>query len=176
MSILSLCEVASQATLLNRWLVMLWYFYLWPFRLKGYCHCLRLSVHPSVCPSVNFYLFCTKTCHRFELESSNLHQTCIMGYSQWVLITGVIDLDLHFKVILAILIQNSRKLVCLHSNSSQIWARITKFAPNIHPGYWKRELLTLTFKVILAILTWNSRKIWLFHAITCNGFELESPN
>ena len=27
-----------------------------------------------------------------------------------------------------------RNLACLRDNSSQIWARITKFAPNMHPG------------------------------------------
>ena len=38
------------------------------------------------------------TPHRFGLESPNLHQTCILGYSQLVLKMEVIDLDLqgHF--------------------------------------------------------------------------------
>ena len=38
------------------------------------------------------------TRHRFGLESPNLHQTCILGYSQLVLKMEVIDLDLqgHF--------------------------------------------------------------------------------
>ena len=38
------------------------------------------------------------THHRFGLESRNLHQTCILGYSQLVLKIEVIDLDLqgHF--------------------------------------------------------------------------------
>ena len=69
---------------------------------------------------------------------------------------------------------------CLCDNSSQIWARITKFAPNMHPG-------------ILSVgiengghWPWPSRSFWTFwlrilrnftclHDI-CNGFELESPN
>ena len=31
--------------------------------------------------------------HRFELESPNLHQACILGYSRLVLKMEVIDLD-----------------------------------------------------------------------------------
>ena len=66
-----------------------------PFRPKGYCRCLRLSVRLSV---RKLYLVRTITCHRFELESSNLHQTCILEYPQLVLQMEVIDLDLqgHF--------------------------------------------------------------------------------
>ena len=56
---------------------------------------VRLSVRPSVRPSVReFWLVRTITRHRFELESPNLHQTCILGYSQLVLKMEVIDLDL----------------------------------------------------------------------------------
>ena len=36
------------------------------------------------------------TLHRFGLESPNLHQTCIMGYSWLVLKIGVIDFDLQY--------------------------------------------------------------------------------
>ena len=75
----------------------------WPFRPKGYCRCLRPSICPSVRPTVclsvrRLYLVGTITRHRFELESRNLHQTCIMGYSRLVLKMEVIDLDLqgHF--------------------------------------------------------------------------------
>ena len=50
-----------------------------------------LSIWLSLCKP---YLVRTITCHRFELESSNLHQTCIMGYSQSVLKMEVIHLDL----------------------------------------------------------------------------------
>ena len=33
--------------------------------------------------------------HQFELESPNLHQTCIMGYAQLLILKiGVIDIDL----------------------------------------------------------------------------------
>ena len=64
------------------------------FQAKGYCHCYCLSISLSVCPSVcKLYLVRTITHHKFELESSNLHQTCIMGYSQLILKMGVIDLD-----------------------------------------------------------------------------------
>ena len=39
------------------------------------------------------------TRHRFGLESPNLHQTCILGYSRLVLKIGVVDFDLqgHFS-------------------------------------------------------------------------------
>ena len=55
----------------------------------------------SVCPSVSkIYLVRMITRHRFELESLNLQQTCILGYFQLVLVLKmeVIDLDLqgHF--------------------------------------------------------------------------------
>ena len=71
----------------------------WPFRPKGYCRCLRVSVRPSVrpsvCPSVReLSLVRTITRHILELESPNLHQTCILGYSRLVLKIGVIDRDL----------------------------------------------------------------------------------
>ena len=38
------------------------------------------------------------TCSGFELESSHLHQICLLGFSQLILKIGVIDLDLqsHF--------------------------------------------------------------------------------
>ena len=63
----------------------------WPFRPKAYCRRLRLSI----CPSVRqLYLICTRTRHRCEMESPNLHQACIMGYSQLLLKMEIIDLDL----------------------------------------------------------------------------------
>ena len=34
------------------------------------------------------------TCNGFELESPNLHQICILGFSHLVLKMGVIDIDL----------------------------------------------------------------------------------
>ena len=79
-----------------------WYvlvFIPWPFRPKGYYHYLRLSIYPSDCRSVRkLYLVRMITHHRFELESPNLHQTCIIGYSWLVLKMKVIDLELqgHF--------------------------------------------------------------------------------
>ena len=54
--------------------------------------CVCPSVHPSV---RKLYLVRTITRHRFVLESPNLHQTCILGYSRLVLKMEVIDLDLH---------------------------------------------------------------------------------
>ena len=50
------------------------HFYPKPFRPKGYCRCLRLSVRPSVCLSVRkLYLVRTITRHRFELEICSKH-------------------------------------------------------------------------------------------------------
>ena len=65
---------------------------------------LHASVHPSV-RKLHFVRMITH--HRFDLESPNLRQTCIMGSSQLVLKMEVIDLDPpgHFSG----LIQNSRK-------------------------------------------------------------------
>ena len=60
---------------------------------------LPVSVHPSVRPSVRkLHLVRTIIRHRCELESLNLHQTCIMGFSRLVLKIAVIYLDLqgHF--------------------------------------------------------------------------------
>ena len=65
------------------------------------------------------------TRHKFELEPPNLHQTCILGYSQLVLKVEVIDIDLQG-----------------------------------HFGHFDLEFM----------------EIWLVHAMTCNGFELQSPN
>ena len=47
---------------------------------------------------LEIWLVRTINLHRFGLESPNLHQTCILGYSCLVLKIGVIDLDLqgHF--------------------------------------------------------------------------------
>ena len=64
------------------------------FQAKGVLS-LPAPVRPSVRPSVRkFYLVRTITHHRFELESPNLLQTCILGYSQLVLKIDVIDHDL----------------------------------------------------------------------------------
>ena len=62
---------------------------------------LPASVHPcvrlSVCLSVRkLYLVRMITHHRFELVSTNLHQTCILGYSQLVLEMEIIDLELQY--------------------------------------------------------------------------------
>ena len=118
----------------------------WPFRPKGYCHCLRLSVR-------KLYLVRTIPHHRFELESPNL-QTCIIGYF-WL----VLKINLDFQVHLGHLDILNYTKASPHVNSSQIWARITKFALNIHPG-------------ILSVGTENgdhwpllSRSFWLFWLI-----------
>ena len=90
-----------------------WIFTPWPYGLNRTCHCLRLFVRQSdvrsISPSSD--LVCVITYHRFELESPNLHQTCY----GCILLTGIENgghwrwLSTHFKVILAILTQNSKK-------------------------------------------------------------------
>ena len=54
-----------------------------------------VCVCPSLRPFVRkLYFVHTITRHRFELESPNLHQICILEYSQLVLKMEVIDLEL----------------------------------------------------------------------------------
>ena len=73
---------------------------LWPSGQTGIIiACVRRSAHRSVRLLVcKLYIVRTITLHRFELESSNLHQICILGYSHLVSKIGFIDLDLqgHF--------------------------------------------------------------------------------
>ena len=93
----------------------------WPEAKMGIVvACVCPSIHVSVCLSVNFLLIRTINRQRFELESSNLHPTCILEYPRLVLKMEVIDFDLqgHF----------------VHFDSWQIWAVITKYARNMHPG------------------------------------------
>ena len=119
--------------------------------------CVCTSVCPSVRPSVRkLYLVRAITRHRFELESPNLHQTCILGYSRLVL-KMVIDLDLqghfgHFdsefeEIRLVRTITRHRcglkspnlPQTCILGYSRLVLKmevidlRITKFAPNMHP-------------------------------------------
>ena len=96
-------------------------FTLGPFRLKGYCHCLRLSV--CLCDnSTQIWAGITKFAPNMN------HGILTIGIENedhwpwpsrsfwpfWLRILG--------------------NLACLINNSSQIWAIITKFVPNMHPG------------------------------------------
>ena len=124
----------------------------WPFRPKGYCRCLRLSVHLSIC---KLFLVCTITLHRFELESPNLHHACILGYSGLVLKMEVIDLDLprsFWQFWLSIL----GNLACPRDNSSQISTRITKLAPTMHLGILSAGIENEGH------WPWHSRSFWQF--------------
>ena len=70
--------------------------------------------------------------------------------------------------------------VCPPDNSSQIWARITKFAPNMQPGILSAGIENGGH------WPWPSRsfwpfnqeflEIWLVGVVTCNGVEIESTN
>ena len=73
---------------------------------------LPAPVHLYVCPSIclfvhKLYFVHMITPHKFELESPNLHQTCIMGFFQ--LVIKIESLTITFQVNLAILTQNSKK-------------------------------------------------------------------
>ena len=48
------------------------------------------------------------------------------------------------------------KSACPHDNSSQIWARITKFAPNVHPGILSAVIENWGHRF------WPSRSFWPF--------------
>ena len=117
---------------------------------------LPVSVRPSVRLSVRkLYFVCTITRHRFELESQNLHQACIMGYSRLVLKIGIIEFDLqihfgHFdsefweiRVVRAI----TRHRFGLES---------PKFAPYMHPGILSAGIENGGY------WPWPSRSIWPF--------------
>ena len=84
--------------------------------------------------------------------ASNMHHGI---YSQLILEIEVIDLDLqgnfnHFELTFRIV----RNLACPY-NSSQIWAAITKFAPNMPPG------ILLAGVGNKGHLLWSSKPFWL---------------
>ena len=97
----------------------------WPFRLKGYCRCLSLSAHPSVCPFVR-KLYLVRSITRSQIWDGITkvapHDT--LGW-KWG------SLTLTFNDICAIFaLENS---ACLCDISSPIWDGITKFAKYMHP-------------------------------------------
>ena len=88
----------------------------WPFWLR--------ILGNSACPQNNS--------SQIWMESPNLQQTCILGYpsgieneGHWSWPPG------SFWLFWLRILWN---LICPVNKSSQIWARITKFAPNMHPG------------------------------------------
>ena len=153
----------------------------WPFRPNGYCCCLRppvcQSVCLSVCPSVRqLYLVRTIIRHRFELESPNFYQTYILGYSWLAFKMGVIDLDLHFRPLWLRILGYS---ACPRNNSSQIWAWITKFAPNIMGYSWlvlKMGVIDLDLQGHFGHFYLEFWVILIVCAITRHWFGLESSN
>ena len=104
----------------------------WPLRLNGYCCCLRLSVCLSI-GKLDLFRMITR-------PDLSWNQQICTRHASWDTLNWYWkreSLTLTFKVILAILILGN--MVCLHDNYSQIWARITKFAWDMHRG-----ILTLT--------------------------------
>ena len=134
------------------------------------CRCLRLSI----CPSFPKLYLITDLSWDHQICTKHASLNTLGWYWKWS------SLTLTFKVILTFGLRILGNMACPHDNSSQIWARITKLAPNMHPGklgwYWKWRSLTLTFKVILAILTQNCEKCGFVCVITHHRFGLESPN
>ena len=66
----------------------------WPWPSRSFC--------PFDLEFLEILLVCMITCNGFQLESPNLYQICILGYSQLVLKMAVIDLDLqcHLAIVL----------------------------------------------------------------------------
>ena len=100
---------------------------------------VRLSVRPSVCPSVR-KLYPDLQGHFGHFDSSQI----------WARITTKFAPNMHAGIFM-VGIENGghwpwpsrpwpfwlrilRKLACLWDKTSQIWARITKFAPSMHHG------------------------------------------
>ena len=119
------------------------------------------------------------THHRFRLESPNLHQTCILGYSRLVLKMEVIDIDLqdhfcHFDW------EFQEIWLVRAMTHHRFWARIIKFTPNMQSGI--RSAVTEGG----GHWPWPSRSFWPFWlkilgrlacpSITCSGCDRESPN
>ena len=103
-------------------------FFLWPFRPKGYCRFLRLSV----CPSIRKLYLCShdnssQVWAGITKFGPNIHPGILPagiengGHWPWP--------SRSFWPFWLRILGNS---VRPHDNSSQIWPRITKFAPNLH--------------------------------------------
>ena len=67
-----------------------------PLGLSGWRGIVIACVCVSTCI---LYFVCTISLHRFELESTNLHQRCILGHCQLVLKMGSLTLTFKVKVI-----------------------------------------------------------------------------
>ena len=65
----------------------------------GYCRCLRLSVRPSVRPSVTKFVRAI-THYPFKLGSPNLDQRCKRPWLRSLLFCGAIDCDLQGQIAL----------------------------------------------------------------------------
>ena len=110
------------------------------FRPKGIViACVRPSVRPSDRPSVclfvrKLYLVCTITRHRFELESPNLHQTYIHPGKASAGIENGSHWPWPSRSFWSFWLRILGNSACPHDYSSHMWARIAKFAPNMHPG------------------------------------------
>ena len=94
---------------------------------------LPASVRVSTRLSVRkLYLIRTITRHIFGLESPNLHQTCILGYSAGIENGG--HWPWSSRSFRPFWIRNLGNSACPRDNSSQICARITQLAPKMHLG------------------------------------------
>ena len=105
------------------------------------------------------WLLCMITHHRIGLKSPNLHQTCILGYSYLVLKMGSLSLTLKF--ILAIL------WPC--NNLKCIWARINKFAPNMHLGIISADI-EIGCHWLTSMVLWPFRLRIPRNSIQCSSY------
>ena len=148
---------------------------------EGYCRCLvvRLSVCPSVCPSVRSELVCAITQQGFDLESPSSHRMCILGPSSALLKMGLIDLDLQGHFGLKRVNFHKFELVCtitqqgfdLESPSSH---RMCILGPS--SALLKMGLIDLDLQGHFGLKRVNFHKFELVCAITQQGFDLESPS
>ena len=99
-------------------------FYPRPVLTLWYCRCLRLSVRPSVSPSVTKFVRAI-THHPFKLGSPNLDHRCKRPWLRSLLflwwLTSTFKVKFNFKV------KFTPFWACPRDNSSPVQARATKF-------------------------------------------------
>ena len=129
----------------------------WPFRLKGYCRCLGLSVRPSVRLSVRPWTFPCPQDNSSHIWTGitkftpNLHPGILSaGIENWG------NWPWPFRSFWPFWLRILGNSACPCNNSSQIWAGITKFAPNMHLG------MLLSGIENGGHGPWSSRSFWPF--------------
>ena len=130
----------------------------------GYCHCLHLSVRPSV---TKFVLAITH--YPFQLGSPNLDHRCKRPLLRSLFFGGLIDFQIKFYPSLNL-------WVCPCHKSPRIVVRISKFGPKMHlstvkvPDWfwdWLRFIFSFSFKPVIFYQT-------LHLLFTCIGLYIFS--